>query len=77
VQLDRTTKRELRERLRGVFAEGGGKSASELCDLVLDQVRETCDGYKEWRALRIARTDSAIAYNHGDIFGFAQARLSG
>ena len=36
-EFDRTTKRELRERLRDVFAEGGGKSAGEPRDLVLDR----------------------------------------
>jgi len=75
VQLDRTTRRELRERLRDVFATGGGKSAAELRDQVLDEVRQRYEGYEEWRALRIARTESAIAYNHGDIFGFAQAQV--
>jgi hypothetical protein len=48
-------------------------SASQLQELVLDTVREKFEDYEAFRALRIARTESAIAYNHGGVLGGLQA----
>lgn len=75
-QLDRTTKEMLKTTIQGVFdVDGGSSSISELRDLVLETVRERMEGYESWRALRIARSETAIAYNHANILGFVQAGL--
>ena len=77
VQLQGTTREAVADLLRTVFDEhAGGGSLLELAEAVRDRVREQFAGYEDWRALRIARSESAIAYNHGDIFGYHQAGVS-
>jgi hypothetical protein len=45
--------------------EAGTGSSLELGDLIADKVREKFDAYADWRADRIARTETANAYNYG------------
>lgn len=72
-QLSRTSKKDVIRTLRSALAGSDDLSAGELQDRVLGAVREKYDGYETWRALRIARTESAIGYNHGNVLGSAQA----
>lgn len=73
-QLTRTTKKDvittLRQALKGA---DGDLSPGKLRDLLLDTVRQKFEGYESWRALRIARTESGIGYNHGGVLGGLQA----
>lgn len=69
-QLSDTSKEDVSEAIvRAVRDADPGLSTSDFRDLVLDTVREKYEGYESWRALRIARTETSIAYNHGTIFG--------
>lgn len=74
VQLEAATKDNVSALLRRVFDEnGGGGSPFELGKLVADETRKQVKGYETWRANRIARTESAYAYNHGTVLGGFQA----
>lgn len=72
VSLDDTTKSDVVTLLRGLLDSGTLDPAS-IGDAVADKVREKFDGYADWRADRIARTETAIAYNTGNTLGYAQA----
>lgn len=72
-QLTKTTQKDLTRVLRQAFDAGEGLGTADLQELVLSRVRETFDGYEAWRALRIARSESAIAFNHGNTLGASQA----
>lgn len=72
-QLSRTTQRDVSRLLQRALRDGKDLSIADLRDRILDRVRETYDGYESWRALRIARTESAIGYNHGATLGSAQS----
>ena len=77
MQLDATTRTEVAAAIQAAFdSSGTGVSVQELNTLVLDTVQQKFKGYEQYRALRIARSESAIAGNHGNIFGFAQAGVS-
>lgn len=74
VQLDAYT----RERVAALIVRildspAGAGSTFELAILIRDAIRETVEGYQTWRAARIARTESAIAYNHGATLAWKQA----
>jgi hypothetical protein len=64
-QLEDTTRDDVIRIIRRTFDEPGDHSIAELRDEVLDAVRERFDGYEEWRATRIARTETGITFNHG------------
>ena len=72
VQLSGTTKDGVIETIRQAFAANEGSDIRSLRNAIVEAVAETVEGYEEWRALRIARTESAIALNHGNALGFAQ-----
>lgn len=77
VQLEAFTKQNLAAFLRRTLDERGGfGSPQELSEAIASQVRIQVRGYETWRASRIARTESAIAYNHGQVFGAKQAGLT-
>lgn len=71
-QLSDTTKEEVSNLIRTVVEENGAESVTELGDLVRDKVRETFEGYADWRADRIARTESANLYNVGTLLAARQ-----
>lgn len=76
-QLQGTTREAVKDLVRRTFDDqGGGGNLLELAEKIRDQVREQFAGYEDWRALRIARTETGIAYNHGDIFGFRVAGVN-
>jgi hypothetical protein len=72
-ELEGTTKDRVTEVIRNAFANGEGLSLPELGATIADSVRETFDGYEDWRADRIARSETAIAYNTGDLLAWMQA----
>lgn len=69
-QLNATTKMDVKHVIQRAFAEG---TADDLGAQVLVEVREKFAGYEAWRAERIARSESAIAYNHANVLGYSQA----
>lgn len=72
-QLSRTTQKDVTTLLRATLASDESLSVAELRDKILETVRERYDDYEAFRALRIARTESAIGFNHGNVLGAAQA----
>lgn len=71
VQINETTKEAVADLIRGVFASG--ETDDSLANLIRDKMREQFDGYEQWRANRIARSETAIGYNQANVLGFAQA----
>ena len=74
VQINATTKEQLADLIRSTFADPR-VDKTRLGDLVKDKMREKVEGYEAWRAERIARTETAIAYNHANVLGFSQADI--
>lgn len=72
VQLDETTKEELSALLVNVLDDHDTLTVGELGDKIQAAVGEKFEGYAGWRADRIARTETAIAYNHANVLGWAQ-----
>jgi hypothetical protein len=72
-QLSRTSKKDVTRVLARAMADGKDLSPAELQDQVLGAVRKTFKSYEAYRALRIARTESAIGFNHGNVLGGVQA----
>lgn len=74
VQLTKTTQKDVINTLRRTLSSADENlSASKLQELVLDTVREKFDDYAAFRALRIARYESGVAYNNGGVLGGMQA----
>lgn len=79
--LDETTKDEVSTLIRSTLdtalgRDGGGLTPAQLGDLIGDAVKEKFDGYADWRADRIARTEIANAYNMGTLMAGEQAGVS-
>lgn len=72
-QLDETTKEDVKDLIRNVLDAAEDSTVGELGDKIAELVQEKFDGYADWRADRIARTETAIAYNYGNVFGYRQA----
>jgi len=64
-QLEETTKDDVARIIRNRFDDRGDKDLATLRDDITSAVREKFDAYDEYRATRIARTETAIAFNHG------------
>lgn len=73
VQLESVTKARVADVIRDRFDQARADSLLELSRAVLEAVQQEYAGYDGWRASRIARTERAIAANHGAMFGYAQA----
>jgi len=73
VQLSRTSRQDVIMTIRRALRDAGDLTASNLQDRILDAVRAKYQSYETYRALRIARSESAIAYNHGNVLGASQA----
>jgi hypothetical protein len=73
VQLNTFTKADVSALIQRVVSENGALSTMELQQLVRDEVRKKFDGYKTWRAARIARTETGGLYNVGAALGAKQA----
>lgn len=72
-QLSRTSQKDVIRTLRRALAGTEDLSPAKMQEHVLGAVRKTFKGYEAYRALRIARTESAIGYNHGGVLGGLQA----
>lgn len=73
-QLSRTSKKDVERTLRTALANADEDlTPAKLQEQILGAVRKTFDDYEAFRALRIARSESAIAYNHGNVLGGLQA----
>jgi hypothetical protein len=75
VSLDETTKENVKGMIRSILDEGGA-SVENLGDVIGEKVRERFDGFADWRADRIARSETAIAYNYGNTLGYSQAGVT-
>lgn len=72
VSLTDTTREEIIELVRREL-EAGHKTPGELGNKIFDALTKKFDGYKKYRADRIARTETAIAMNHGTVLAAEQA----
>jgi len=76
VQLDATTREDVSDLLRREFDAAQteeGATPFELGTRIAEAVQEKFLDYARYRADRIARTETGIAYNHGALFGYAAA----
>lgn len=77
VSLNDTTKEDVSQLIRTVMDDASEEiTVLELSDRIAEKVREGFTGYQDWRADRIGRTETSIAYNFGDIFGYRQAGVT-
>lgn len=72
VELEDVTKERISNLIRDAFANGEGMTLPDLATEIGESVREQMEGYADWRADRIARTETAIAYNTGDLLAWMQ-----
>lgn len=72
-QMSRSTQKDVARVVRQALAQGADLATADLKDKILAAARAQYDDYEAYRALRIARTESAIAYNHGGVLGGSQA----
>lgn len=72
-QLTATTKDEVSGVLRRALANGEELSIADLQTKILDTVRAKFEDYEAFRALRIARTETATVYNVANVLGERQA----
>lgn len=70
-QIDETTRQLLREELQAAFAEGAGGSLQDLAGRIAEAVGGSA-AFSPARALTIARTETAIAYNAGALLTYRQ-----
>lgn len=75
VSLDETTRQAVKDLIQSALEDGGALSAGALGDKIKTLVQETYGGWEDWRADRIARTETAIAYNYGHIFAYRDANV--
>lgn len=74
--VDATTRDAVKEIIRSAVESDEGLTATELGDRILDRVRETFEGYADWRADTIARTETSDLYNLGNLGGYHQAGIT-
>jgi len=72
VSLDKTTRTEVSDLVRSIIGKDGG-TTQQIGDLIAEKVRDKFTDYADWRADRIARAETAIAYNYGNVLGYRQA----
>lgn len=70
-QLDQTTREVLKDELQRALEDDQGASMTELASNLMDVVGDSA-AFSPARALMIARTETAIAYNSGAIAAFRQ-----
>ena len=76
VSIEGTSKDRVIALVRRVLDEGAGLSSVELGKLVQTTVEDAFDEMSRWRANMIARTEVAIAENHGTVLGSSQAGVT-
>ena len=75
-QINAVTREALSDLIIDTFNTDDGSTPAELGQLVLDRMREDFEGYEQWRADRIARTEPAIIYNDANVLGWADAGVT-
>jgi hypothetical protein len=70
-QLDGRTRDTVTEELHSALEDGKGEGMTELAERLLDKVADS-SALSPSRALMIARTETAIAYNTGSVMAFRQ-----
>lgn len=73
VSLEQTSRDNVTKLIRRLLDESPGLNSTELGKLVFDTVTDQFNDYARWRANTIARTETAIAVNHGTVLGISQA----
>lgn len=71
-QLDDTTREEVSNLIRTRVEDSGAETVGKLGDEIRDAVQEKFAGYADWRADRIARTETANLYNVGTLLAARQ-----
>jgi hypothetical protein len=73
-ELPKTTKAEVTDIIQAFLERGeGAGTTADLATLVHDTVTDKFADYQQWRADRVARTETGYAYNHGTVFGLKMA----
>jgi len=72
-QLEGTSKDLVTQTVRRVLDEADGLTTTELGSLIRETVEDQFGDFAKYRADRIARSETAIAYNHGTVLGVSQA----
>lgn len=72
VTLQGFTREKVKALLRDTFAGVAQETPFEIGTLVHEAIATMFDGFERWRADRIARTETAIAYNTGAIAALKQ-----
>lgn len=76
VSVTGTTKADLKDKIRSYLAEQRGPSTPhDLAKGIGDMLRAQAAGYAQFRAERLARSETAIAYNHGSMFRYHRAGI--
>lgn len=70
--LNGTTRDDVTFIIRRAMEQGAGASPREIGASIHAALSERFEGYQQWRADRIARTETAIAYNHGTVLSARQ-----
>jgi hypothetical protein len=73
--LDKTSKNDVIDLIQRELEDTEGMTALELGDKIADSVRQKFTDYADWRADRIARTETANAYNMGTLLTGEQAGI--
>ncbi len=72
-QIEGTSKDLVVKTVRRILDEAEGLPAPEIGSLIRESVADQFDEFAKYRADRIARTETAIAFNHGTVLGVSQA----
>lgn len=75
-QLQGTSKERVIALVRKTLDEGEGLTSVELGKVIRDAVEDQFQEYARWRANTVARTETAIATNHGSVLGYQQGGVS-
>lgn len=77
VSLEQTTRQDVTDLIRKTIAETQKPGTPfSLGTEIADKIRERFADYRRWRADRIARTETAIAYNYGSVLGWKQSGVT-
>jgi hypothetical protein len=75
--LDKTTRQEVADLIRRAVEDpDAASSPAALGDAIGSMLRDKFDGYADWRADRIARTETANLYNVGTVLASRQAGVT-
>lgn len=75
-EMEAATRARVSALIRTSMADGDDLSVEGLGGRIRDSIREEFAGYADWRADRIARAETAIAFNTGDLLGWKAAGVT-